>query len=92
MKTNHLIARYRNLLIQLARDARDLKEQVAAMRATLPNEPNRAKANGVRTLIHCRNRQRARLLQLLGRNNAALRLFFSTTNPENIANEKIVLH
>jgi len=66
---------YRNLLQALATDAEELKQQVTDMHAAVKKEQSNGRRNGIRTLINARNRQRARLLQLLGRNKAALRYF-----------------
>ena len=80
---------YRNLLITLAKDAEDLKREVTAMHLALKTEESNGRRNGMRTIINSRNRQRARLLQLLNRNKAALHYFFQTTNAEKIADEPI---
>jgi len=66
---------YRKLLINLANDAEALKQQVTDMHAAVKAEQSSGRRNGIRTLINARNRQRARLLQLLGRNKAALHYF-----------------
>lgn len=66
---------YRNLLVALAKDAEDLKQKVTALHLAVDKEHSHGKRNGMRTLINDRNRQRARLLQLLNRNKAALRYF-----------------
>ena len=80
---------YRNLLITLAKDAEYLKREVTNMFAAVKTEQSNGRRNGIRTLINARNRQRARLLQLLNRNKAALHYFFQTTNAEKIADEPI---
>lgn len=82
-------ARYRNLLITIARDVRELKQEVETIQLTMPSEESNGKRNGLRTVVHARNRQRARMMQLLQRNNPALRFFFGTTDPEKIAEEQI---
>lgn len=82
---------YRNLLITLAKDAEDLKRDVTAMFSAVKTEQSNGRRNGIRTLINARNRQRARLLQLLNRNKAALHYFFQTTDAEKVATHKIKL-
>lgn len=66
---------YLKLLATLANDALALKDQVTDMHAAVKVEQSSGRRNGIRTLINARNRQRARLLQLLNRNKAALRYF-----------------
>ena len=92
MTDPELNARYRNLLVTLARDAQEIREEVKTMRLAESSESHSNKRNGLRTIINQRNRQRARLLQILSRNTAALRHFFGTINPDEIAEEEIVLH
>lgn len=91
MTDKDLAARYRNLLVTLARDTEELKQEVEQIKLAAPSEPHSAKRNGMRTIINARNRQRARMLQILSRNNAAARFFFGTTNAEAIAKQEIVL-
>ena len=90
INSDGLITRYRNLLITLARDATVLRDEVSSMRAAASNgNVHPTKRRGMLTLINARTRQRARLLQLLGRNSAGLRHFFSTTNPDRVAEQEI---
>jgi hypothetical protein len=91
MTDTQLAASYRNLLIRLARDAEELKQEVETLRLAQPSQARSSKRNGMRTIINARNRQRARLLQILGRNSAASRQFFGTIVPEEIAKAEIVL-
>jgi hypothetical protein len=81
---------YRNLLITLARDAEDLRKQVVVIHLAVHSEQSNGKRAGMRTLINARNRQRARLLQLLGRNKAALSFFFQTTDAATVAAQIIL--
>lgn len=92
MTTNRIETCYRNLLITLAKDARDLRQHVTVMHLDLKNQDSNGKRNGMRTIINARNRQRARLLQLLNRNKAALSYFFQTTDAEAVAEQTIILH
>ena len=92
MTTAQIAAQYSNLLITLAKDADEIREQVTAMHGDLKNQDSNGKLAGMRTIINARNRQRARLLQLLGRNKAALRHFFNVTDPVKVAQQKIILH
>lgn len=75
MTTDQIDRAYSTLLIALAKDAADLKEKVAAMHLAVKTEQSNGKRIGMRTIINARNRQRARLLQLLTRNKAALLYF-----------------
>lgn len=92
MTDPELSARYRNLLVTLARDAQEIGQEVKTMRLAESSERATNKRNGLRTIINQRNRQRARLMQILSRNTVALRHFFGTINPDEIAEEEIVLH
>lgn len=87
-----LESRYRNLLVTLARDAEQLRQEVLTMLLAVPSEESSGKRNGMRTLINARNKQRARMLRLLSVNKLALRHFFGTTDPRKIADAKIILH
>lgn len=74
--TNYEIeAGYYRLLTTLASDAEALRSQMTDMHAAVKAEQSSGRRNGIRTLINARSRQRARLLQLLNRNKAALRYF-----------------
>lgn len=75
MTPPQILIAYQQLLIALAKDAAELKQQVTAMHLDLKNQTSVGKRAGMRTIINTRNRQRARLLQLLGRNKEALRYF-----------------
>lgn len=91
MSDEELTGRYRNLLITLARDAEDIRQQVVVMHLAVHSEESNGKRAGMQTLINCRNRSRARLLQLLNRNKAALRHFFQTTDPVAVSDQTIIL-
>ena len=92
MTAQQIAAQYSNLLITLAKDAEEIREQVTAMHADLKNQDSNGKRAGMRTMINARNRQRARLLQLLTRNKGALRHFFNLTDAAKVAQQKIILH
>lgn len=92
MSPEEINARYRNLLITLAREAESIREDVGNMHVALESEEQLSRRLGMRTIINAKNRQRARMLQLLGRNKAALRHFFKFADAAKVAAEKIILH
>lgn len=89
MTDKDLIARYRNLLITIARLAGSIKEEVATLRAAIPLQIHAGKRAGMHTIVKARNLQRRQLLLLLGRNNASSKEFFGTKDPDKIAKEQI---
>jgi len=89
MKDDELIIRYRNLLITVAREARNNKTTIDTMRAAIPLQSNPGKRAGMHTIIRSLQKQRALLLLLLGRNKAAAKHFFNTADPKKIAEETV---
>lgn len=89
---NDLAARYRNLLITIAREARNLRVEVQQLQSKRHDTARAGIRAGLSTIIKARNKQRAKMLQLLSRNNAANHEFFGTAKPEDIAEQEIILH
>lgn len=89
MNQDKLRAQYRNLLVQLARDAVCLGKEITDIRLALRDETDLRRKRGMQTIINCRNRTRSRLLQLISRNKHGCIWFFGTADPEKISQEKI---
>lgn len=86
------VARLRNLLILLAREAVRLKTRAHSLKEAEGKELNGGRRAGLRTLLHCTNRQVQFIELCLSSQRAASREFFDTAVVETIAKQKIILH
>lgn len=84
--------RYRNLLLVIATQVGQSKARAAKLKAAAASETHPGKKAGLRTLLHCTNRNTQILERMLGGNRAALREFFGTCVVEKIEKYKIILH
>lgn len=92
MNDEELAARYRNLLIVLAKEIRTLHEHAQKIRYEASNEANVGRKCGMNSKANSRDQHKARLIEILGRNSAACNRFFGTAAWEKIATQEIVLH
>lgn len=92
MTTHELSFWYRNLLIVLAKEIVEMGGEIKDIRRDIKDETNSVRKNGMEAKANARQRQRARLNQILSRNPGPMRHFFRTTNAEKIAAFEIVLH
>lgn len=93
MSNEELIARYRNLLIALARAHLSSVDYAKAIFDGANMEQNRGRRAGLIVIYRTALKSAEFYNQLLGRNKAALRHFFHTTDAKQIATEnEIILH
>lgn len=92
MSDKELIARYRNLLIAIARQKQSLDNESVVLRSRVAQVDSPGKKAGLACLARCLAKQSAILGTVLRRNHQALQLFFKTSKSERVALEEIKLH
>lgn len=89
MNESELIARYRNLIIALAR----MQTAVAKSSRTIQELARSETMNGRKAGLHCKANSLAKhatqLSKVIYRNKAALRYFFNTTDLDEVADKEI---
>lgn len=88
----HKLARYRNLLIVIAKEIETCKAAAAKLKQSAAIETNIGKKAGLRTQMHCFNRNAQRLEQILSKNRAVLNEWFGSSKVEEVSKSKIILH
>lgn len=92
LKPADILARYRNLLIVLARETEHLKDEALAIRKEAQDEKRINRRHGLLAKANARDKHRARLTLILSRNRVILIHFFGTPYLQKIAQLEIVLH
>lgn len=90
MTDHELISRYRNLLINLARQKEQAIEESEAIALAAKIEPKPGRRAGLQCKAKSLRKHAAKLEMLLSRNNAASLQFFGTSNQKKVAEQDVI--